>query len=53
MEYKDFCVKLLELQMELNKAVFLLSYSDIEYYSKKIGRLIVRFLEDNKMKIDK
>lgn len=51
MTHQEFVIKLLDLQLELNKAVFLIDYSNIEYYSKKIGKLIVRFLNENKMTI--
>ena len=53
MTHNDFCLKLIELQAELNKAVFLLDYSNIEYYSKKIGILIQRFLGENKILIER
>ncbi len=53
MDYKEFVIQLIEWQAELNRAIFLLDYRNIERYSLKIGRLITDFLNDNKIKIDK
>jgi hypothetical protein len=53
MNHKDFCLKLIELQALLNEAVFLDDLSNIEYYSKKIGLMIVRYLDDRKAYIRK
>ena len=51
--YDEFVLKLIELDAEFKKAVYQCNYSDIEYYSKKIGRLITRFLDQNKMRVEK
>lgn len=53
MDYKNFVIQLIEWQAELNLAIFLIDYKNIERYSFKIGRLITDFLNDNKIKITK
>lgn len=53
MNHKDFCLKLIELQALLNEAVFLDDLPNIEYYSKKIGLMIVRYLDERKAYIKK
>jgi hypothetical protein len=53
MEHKDFVIKLIELQALLNQAIFLDNLPDIEHYSKKIGKLIVRYLNDRKAYVNK
>lgn len=51
--YEDFVMKLIELEAELHKAIFKMDYNGIERYSLRIGKLITRFLNENKMTIEK
>jgi len=53
MSHLDFMLKLAELNLELSKAVIINNYSDIEHYSIKIGKFIQRYLNDNKMLVEK
>lgn len=53
MTHTDFMLKLAELHLELSKAVILNNYTDIEYYSVKIGKFILRYLNENKMMVEK
>ena len=51
MTHAEYVLKLIEYKAEFEKAVFLLDYSNIEYFSQRIGKLTVKFLAENKMKI--
>lgn len=53
MNHQTFVLKLIDLQAQLNKAIYLIDYDNIELYSKKIGILINNFLNDNKINIQK
>jgi hypothetical protein len=53
MDHKTFCIKLIELQALLNQAIFLDDLPNIEYYSTKIGRFIIRYLDERKSYIKK
>jgi hypothetical protein len=53
MTHRDFMIKLAELHMELSKAVIDNDFSEIEHWSKRIGRLIARYLDENKMYVDR
>jgi hypothetical protein len=53
MEHKTLCLKLIELEALLNAAIFTDNLPDIEYYSKKIGLMIVRYLDERKAYVRK
>ena len=53
MSHTDYILKLIEYKAEFEKAVILLDYPNIEYFSKRIGLMTVKFLNDNKMYIKK
>jgi len=53
MNHNEYTLKLIEYKMEFEKAVFLLDYDNIEYFSQRIGKLTIKFLTENKMKIRK
>lgn len=53
MTHENFMLKLTELHMELSKVVIKNDFTGIEYWSKKIGILIARYLDENKMYLDR
>lgn len=53
MSKDDFIKKLLELQMEFQLAVHFDDYEEVELISKRIGRLVVRYLNDRKLYVEK
>ena len=53
MEYREFVEKLLKLDLEFKLAIFNMDYYNIERISIQVGRLVGRYLDGNKIKIDK
>ena len=53
MTHENFMLKLAELHMELSKVVIKNDFTGIEYWSKKIGILITRYLDENSVKIER
>ena len=53
MSHLDFIEKLLPLQMEMSLAIAKVDLENIQYYSIKIGKLVVRYLDGCKSYINK
>lgn len=53
MSHTQYILKLIEYKAEFEKAVILLDYNNIEYFSNRIGLLTAKFLSENKMNIKK
>ena len=53
MTYQEFVLKLIEMQAEMQVALFNQDYSEIERMSIRIGKFIHRFLSNQKLFIKK
>ena len=53
MNYNDILEQIIDYQAALSKALLNFDYANIEFYSAKIGKLIVRILNENKIIVKK
>lgn len=51
MTHNDFMLKIAELNLELSKAIIINDFPNIEYWSYRVGKLIVKYLNENKLHV--